>query len=171
MAVYMIRAGESGPVKIGFSDCIEHRLVKMQADNHEKLIVIRIFDGDLAVEATLHEQFSDLRLRGEWFSFSRLMLADLGFVDIPLPTVDVETNVEEIAATIARNRDVFDIRLFRDQHGLIAKIGRHFNIRPAAVSQWQKIPAKRVPGVARLTGIPMHQLRPDLFTAPEAADV
>lgn len=48
-------------------------------------------------------------------------------------------------------------------------------IRPSAVSQWKVIPLKRVPEVARITGIPEHELRPDvaeLFargSAPDAA--
>lgn len=37
------------------------------------------------------------------------------------------------------------------------------NITPQAVSQWKKVPAERVLDVERVTGIPRHELRPDVF--------
>lgn len=40
-------------------------------------------------------------------------------------------------------------------------------------SRWEtggrKVPAERVPSLAKLTGIPMHQLRPDVFEQAEDA--
>lgn len=36
-----------------------------------------------------------------------------------------------------------------------------------AVSQWKRVPAERVIAVEKITGIPRHELRPDLY--PEAA--
>ena len=82
MPVYMIRAGEHGPVKIGFSDDVAGRLTKMQADNHERLTVLRIFEGCALDEASLHERFSDNWLHGEWHGFTAAMLGDVGLVEI-----------------------------------------------------------------------------------------
>ena len=82
MPVYMIRAGQHGPVKIGYSDEVTLRLVKMQADNHERLQILRLFEGGEADEAVLHERFSDSRLHGEWFGFTKQMLGDVGLVEI-----------------------------------------------------------------------------------------
>ena len=42
-------------------------------------------------------------------------------------------------------------------------------ITTQAVSQWERVPPTRVRIVARLTGIPPHVLRPDLYDRPEAA--
>ena len=82
MPVYMIRAGENGPVKIGYAEHVALRLVKMQADNHERLTILRIFEGGQTEEAALHLLFADLRLNGEWFGFSRKMLGDVGLREI-----------------------------------------------------------------------------------------
>jgi DNA-binding transcriptional regulator YdaS (Cro superfamily) len=36
-------------------------------------------------------------------------------------------------------------------------------ITPGAVSQWDAVPPERVLDVERITGIPRHELRPDLY--------
>lgn len=38
-----------------------------------------------------------------------------------------------------------------------------------AVYQWKRIPPSRVRAVSRITGIPPHVLRPDIFDAPGRA--
>lgn len=40
-------------------------------------------------------------------------------------------------------------------------------ITPQAVSQWKRVPAERVIDVERLSGVPRHELRPDIFPAPD----
>jgi meiotically up-regulated gene 157 (Mug157) protein len=92
MPVYLIRAGDHGPVKIGWSDNVALRLVKMQADNHERLTVLRLFAGGLAEEEMLHERFADNWLHGEWFAFSKAMLGDLRLERIGAPTPESITN-------------------------------------------------------------------------------
>ena len=51
-----------------------------------------------------------------------------------------------------------------------AKLARALGIKRAAVHGWKTtaIPAARVPAVSRITGIPLHELRPDLFEAVSA---
>jgi DNA-binding transcriptional regulator YdaS (Cro superfamily) len=47
------------------------------------------------------------------------------------------------------------------------------NITSQAISQWRRIPAERVLEVERVTGIPRHELRPDIYPPPhprEAAE-
>ena len=86
MPVYLIRAGEHGPVKIGFATSVRQRFAKMQTDNHEKLSVLRVLDGEKDVEAQLHSRFHALHRRGDWFEFSPDMTGDLGLPDfIPKP--------------------------------------------------------------------------------------
>jgi DNA-binding transcriptional regulator YdaS (Cro superfamily) len=55
--------------------------------------------------------------------------------------------------------------------GTAAELGRQVGVSRFAVQQWKEIgiPAVRVPAVSRLTGIPLHELRPDLFDAPKPA--
>ena len=44
--------------------------------------------------------------------------------------------------------------------------GEGIRITPQAISQWSKVPAERVLTVERLTGVPRHDLRPDLYPPP-----
>lgn len=78
MPVYLIRAGEHGPVKIGFAKDPLRRIEDLQVANHETLYVLRILDGGLDTEAMLHARFSSLCVRGEWFTFHADMLGELG---------------------------------------------------------------------------------------------
>jgi hypothetical protein len=86
MPVYMIRAGEHGPVKIGWTENVEFRLKALQTANHQYLRVIRLFEGGPAEERMLHRQFADQRLEREWFTFTQAMLGDVGLNETkPLP--------------------------------------------------------------------------------------
>lgn len=40
-------------------------------------------------------------------------------------------------------------------------------ISPQALSQWKRVPPLRVIEVERITGVPRHELRPDIYPAPE----
>lgn len=42
-------------------------------------------------------------------------------------------------------------------------LGPRLGIAPQAVSQWIRVPAHHVRAVAKLSGIPMSKLRPDLY--------
>jgi pyruvate kinase len=54
-----------------------------------------------------------------------------------------------------------------NRRGTGAKIATALGISPAAVSQWQRIPADRVAELSRLLDLPAWQLRPDLHSPPE----
>lgn len=48
-----------------------------------------------------------------------------------------------------------------------AELGRLVGVQDAAVNKWERgrIPAERVIKLSKVTGIPPHQLRPDLYPA------
>lgn len=51
-------------------------------------------------------------------------------------------------------------------------IGRAVGVTPQAVSQWiaaESIPASKVGRVAAMAGVPIHEVRPDLFPPPQLA--
>ncbi len=96
MPVYLIRAGTRGPVKIGYSDDVPSRLMKMQADNHARLTVLRVLEGGLAEEAMLHARFTGSRLHGEWFRFSKVMRGDLGMEDAMRTLEDVTAALRKL---------------------------------------------------------------------------
>lgn len=83
MPVYGIRAGE-GPIKLGHTTDPTKRLGELQVACWEKLRILRLWEGGLAEEAMLHIRFADLHIRGDWFAFSRLMLSDVGLVQIAI---------------------------------------------------------------------------------------
>lgn len=52
------------------------------------------------------------------------------------------------------------------ERGFRLRLARKLGITHGAVYQWDKVPAERVLDVERLTGIPRHELRPDIYPAP-----
>ena len=54
----------------------------------------------------------------------------------------------------------------RAHPGLQAHIARALGITRAAVCHWRRVPAERVLAVEHATGIPRHELRPDIFPHP-----
>lgn len=48
-----------------------------------------------------------------------------------------------------------------------AKFARAIGVTAQAVSQWEEVPPLRVLTVERVSGVPRHELRPDLY--PEEA--
>ncbi len=66
--VYFIREGDAGNIKIGFTlDDINKRVADLQTGCSQELIVLHLIDGESSKEREIHEQFSHLRIRGEWF--------------------------------------------------------------------------------------------------------
>ena len=57
-----------------------------------------------------------------------------------------------------------------DSVGGLAGIARPLGISEQAVSQWDEVPPLRVLAVERVTGVPRHELRPDLYPAPASAE-
>ena len=71
--VYLIEAGNI--YKIGFSNNPEKRLYQIQTSNpHQCKILFKIADPLGSLEKDLHKQFAKLRLNGEWFTKSDLIL-------------------------------------------------------------------------------------------------
>jgi len=73
--VYVIQAGEYGPVKIGFTANPFARLSELQTGNPFPLRVVAAeFIGDRRsaseLESIIHNKLSEFRLKGEWFAFN-----------------------------------------------------------------------------------------------------
>lgn len=50
--------------------------------------------------------------------------------------------------------------------GGVSKLATALGVTRSAVSQWDAVPMERVYEVARLTGVPVYELRPDIIPAP-----
>ena len=65
--VYLIQAGEDGPVKIGVAANVFKRLAQYRTHDPIRLRLVGLIDGDRADEKRLLGRFSEYRLHGEWF--------------------------------------------------------------------------------------------------------
>ena len=74
MPVYFMRAGLSGPVKIGRADDVPARMYALQTGHYETLNVVRTVEGGEAEETSFHRQFKHRHIRGEWFHWDENML-------------------------------------------------------------------------------------------------
>jgi Meiotically Up-regulated Gene 113 (MUG113) protein len=80
--VYFIQVGETRTIKIGCSSTstVRSRLRGLQNANPAKLHLRRMVKGDANVEAMLHAEFSDRRIRNEWFDCDDRLAAVAGIV-------------------------------------------------------------------------------------------
>ena len=46
----------------------------------------------------------------------------------------------------------------------LAALARAIGVTRGAVAQWERVPGERVGQVSRVTGLPPHIIRPDLFS-------
>lgn len=91
MPTYIIRSGETGPVKIGRSGDVAKRLIDLQICNPETLSVVRIIDTPFDSEPAFHARFAHKSLHGEWFEFDAEMMT---FV----PAAPVRPGTKDLAA-------------------------------------------------------------------------
>lgn len=143
MPVYLIRAGDSGPVKIGHARSVASRLAGFQTGNHEKLTLLRTWPGAQPEEARLHRHFADLRTVGEWFRFSPEMLT-IEVADIPVaprPEAEGERHPRNGVEAIIKGL------------GGIAAAARLLNASRPAVYDWiadNAFPGHRLPALLGL---------------------
>jgi hypothetical protein len=55
------------------------------------------------------------------------------------------------------------VAALREQPGLLGKIAREIGLQRQATSKWVRVPSAHVLNVARISGISVHRLRPDLY--------
>lgn len=74
MAVYMIRAGETERVKIGYATDVSQRMRELQSGCWERLRLLRQMAGDKFTEGWLHRYFASFHIDRDWFVFDEEML-------------------------------------------------------------------------------------------------
>jgi DNA-binding transcriptional regulator YdaS (Cro superfamily) len=61
-------------------------------------------------------------------------------------------------------------RYLDEKRGRRSQLAEALGINPAAIAQWEKVPAERMGDVSRETGIPLEELRPDIFEAANGSE-
>ena len=56
------------------------------------------------------------------------------------------------------------------KRGAAVRIASELGITPQAINGWSRVPANRVIDVERITGVPRHVQRPDVFRVSEDAE-
>ncbi len=76
--VYYILSGETGRIKIGYTNGDPNKRLKtLQTGSPTKLSIIAWHPGTIGTEQRLHEQFDADRVHGEWFDFSDDLIVHL----------------------------------------------------------------------------------------------
>ena len=144
MPVYFIRAGEDGPIKIGYAANPRKRLHTVQTAHWQTVRLVRLIDGGRDVERELHSRYQHLHIRGEWFLFDASML-NVG-AEIPHPAVPGRDESVHKALT---------------KMGGATALGRAIGVSRQAIGHWRSIPIWHVRKVAEVTGIPLSELMAD----------
>lgn len=161
MPVYLIRAGESGPVKIGWALDPKERLVTLQCAHHERLSLIKLWEVGRKAEKWLHDRFKHLRIRNEWFVFDPSMLS----IEVPDEFPDpLPKKAPTVRTSVLATKVIPAV-------GSSAELARRLGVNKTAISQWhnRNIPVSRAIAISRITGIPLHELRPDFWRVGERA--
>lgn len=135
MPVYMIRAGDTDMVKIGWADDPEARRRELQCGCWEELRVIRTVDAPASAERWFHAQYAGQRVRGEWFRFTD------GMLNIEAPFL-LDANAGPVAEII-------------DALGGPLAIGNALGLPPTTVGNWKarkSIPARYHGALLRVSG-------------------
>lgn len=86
--VYFIQAGKDGPVKIGWAKDPIKRMKELQCASAATLRLLAAERGGRDLEAAFHRVFAVVRIGGEWFAPSSLVLAHCGAACFDYPMHD-----------------------------------------------------------------------------------
>jgi DNA-binding transcriptional regulator YdaS (Cro superfamily) len=150
-SVYFFRAGESGPVKIGWTAASPRaRLMALQPGCWEQLIVIGHIPGQpIEVERQWHARFAELRLVGEWFTPAPHLLRAIALAVAVTPPVKIVSLVQP-----KTNADVrqWMARKGLDYEGLAALLGFSVPHVRNALNRWVPPAARMCVRIERVTG-------------------
>jgi len=152
--IYFIRAGASGPIKIGFADDPAQRLVALQNSHWENLTLLRVIDGPKDLEKRYHETFKSGHIRSEWFKFDARMLT-------------IDSDISEWPRHCsnpfgARQRNPALVDAIASAGGAAA-LGRKLGRSRQAVSLWDRAPAEMILLIEQISGVDRRVLRPDIY--------
>jgi hypothetical protein len=155
--IYVIRSA-ADLYKVGYTVNPHQRLSLLQTGSHERLALLGVIPGTRAQEAELHSLLAPWRVSGEWFRRCRALDPLLAAL---LPAEPIRHPLPSGASPLREYRTANGLRL--------EDVAARFGVAKGDVSRWErgvrKVPLMRCAAIERLTGIPRHRLRPDVFGA------
>ena len=101
--VYFVQLGESGPIKIGYSDDLGARLSVLRTYSPGELRLLFAFPGTMEVEGAIHAWCADARLNGEWFQPTPDLLCLIDALRaIQWPVIEYQTPEPNTGTSIVR---------------------------------------------------------------------
>ncbi len=162
MPVYIIRAGNTGMVKIGVAEKPDQRRRELQTAHWESLRIIRVIEGQRPAERWLQQRFAAQHIRGEWYRFCDEML-----------TVDMRDLARSAAKFVAAARACAMARKRAETAARVA--AAEVKARVAALSVTKRH-VVAIPGIAELLDridvmwpAPKRNPRPEPSSSPTAA--
>lgn len=69
-----------------------------------------------------------------------------------------------------KNKLIDIVEQAAEKAGGIKALASKIGITHNALYSWRRVPAERVNVIATITGVPLHEIRPDVFKAPESVE-
>lgn len=143
--IYFIQAGPSGPIKIGYTADFRSRLAAYETHSPTDMTPLAVMDGSEFLEQQLHVQFSDARIKGEWFRPTEALLAYIGglppYVDDRKPKALRPPRASTPPRKLARpapNKVAAHLREWREAKGWSrAQAAEYLGVKPRTLESWE----------------------------------
>ncbi|MFC5584486.1 GIY-YIG nuclease family protein [Nitratireductor kimnyeongensis] len=108
--VYFVVSEKQNAFKVGFRGSAP-RIENLQTGNPDKLTLVREINGGRDVEAAIHRELSDYRIRGEWFRETQLL--DTILWDILDATIESDREDRPLSAEEAKRATRKGVNCYR----------------------------------------------------------
>lgn len=139
-------------IKIGWSQYPKPRLESARSMSPFPVEIVGVKRGTIRQEWKTHKELSGSSIRGEWF----------------LINADVERFLDTLEPFSGSDRFLHTpIDRARMAVGGSILLGQRINHpNPDEILAWKRVPEKYVVQIEIVTGVPRHDLRPDIYPAP-----
>ena len=162
MAVYFVQAGEAGPIKIGFARDVYRRLNKLRSDSPLPLVLLAMTPGDQLYERELHERFHAHRQHREWFGPAPELLDFIA----TLPKPERQSRSRPRKAFERPTGRQWTIKEMAACAGSVVGLAKIVGRTHSTVCGWAVVPSGHARAIHEALGIPLHEIRPDLWAPP-----
>ena len=167
MSIYLVHCPSLGVCKVGYATDVNRRFWLIRACTPAPVELVATREGERDLEAAIHRELKDDRHHGEWFKLTERTL-----LVFETTTPNDRKTFDAIARPLPNEGGLY--WLLRQAGLRPIHVAAKLGVGRAAVSKWCRtgIPPERVIAVEKATGIPRHELRPDIYppASAEAAE-